>query len=635
VTLLALGNGAADVSATMSAFQMDPENGYNLSLGALTGAGMFVSTVVAGAVIVVAEGVPCRGALVRDVVVFAITTIAVYCVLRGGTVGPGAVTSFFAMYGAFVAVVLIADVYHRAVVVPRLRLKEEVRERTRQDTEGRRATMAAGMSLNSLAEGEDGGEEGDDAAPVGAGPTAGAPNPNPTPTPLIEPAFSHDSEFTAAEGAGGVGDVPKRGRRRKIVDAVLGALSNYDKYDETGIDDPDSGSGAPAAAAPGEGWGVQHEDGRASERPVVLHGKDGVLNRHRGLGGGIGGIHRAGNDEMEEDAAAVGGNYIGGPLAGGDVGGILSDHPYSSMVDGVCSEIGTGSFSASNWRGAFHDCREELRVHIKETWEGIFDDDDANSSLDKFLLTCELPFTAMRKLSVPIPCEGYYCRAVVALAVSASPVWISLYLLLQHDINLFWTGGFPYVLIMTIASCTIGTLVARFAPGGDGEMNLLFSGPLAFYGFVIAAMWIDAIADQLVGLLGLLGTLFRVPGSIMGLTLLAWGNSMGDLSANMTMARKGLGNMAITACFAGPVFNILIGLGGGFTLLSGITGEAEKEVVLTPSVETGFLFLVANCALVLVAGLCVCGGYIPAGYGYAALSLYGAYVVTSLILQFK
>jgi len=70
-----------------------------------------------------------------------------------------------------------------------------------------------------------------------------------------------------------------------------------------------------------------------------------------------------------------------------------------------------------------------------------------------------------------------------------------------------------------------------------------------------------------VALLEFLGVTLRIPNSIMGLTILAWGNSMADLSANVTMARKGLANMAITACFAGPLFNILIGLGAGFGLL--------------------------------------------------------------------
>eukprot|EP00567_Pseudictyota_dubia_P000383 CAMPEP_0197465164 /NCGR_PEP_ID=MMETSP1175-20131217/64397_1 /TAXON_ID=1003142 /ORGANISM="Triceratium dubium, Strain CCMP147" /LENGTH=438 /DNA_ID=CAMNT_0043001169 /DNA_START=196 /DNA_END=1510 /DNA_ORIENTATION=- len=105
VTLLALGNGAADVCATVSAFLMDPERGYQMSLGALTGAGMFVGTVVAGVVIVTAEGVPCRGALVRDVAAFLITTVVVYVILKSGSVGKGAITTFFAMYAAFVTIV--------------------------------------------------------------------------------------------------------------------------------------------------------------------------------------------------------------------------------------------------------------------------------------------------------------------------------------------------------------------------------------------------------------------------------------------------------------------------------------------------------------------------------------------------
>lgn len=45
---------------------------------------------------------------------------------------------------------------------------------------------------------------------------------------------------------------------------------------------------------------------------------------------------------------------------------------------------------------------------------------------------------------------------------------------------------------------------------------------------------------------------------VLGLTVLAWGNSIGDLSTNMAMARKGLANMAMTACYAGPLFNLLV-----------------------------------------------------------------------------
>jgi len=120
----------------------------------------------------------------------------------------------------------------------------------------------------------------------------------------------------------------------------------------------------------------------------------------------------------------------------------------------------------------------------------------------------------------------------------------------------------------------------------------------------------------------------------MGLTVLAWGNSMADLSANVTMARKGLANMAITACFAGPLFNILVGCGAGFGVLRNVTQNEFNYVTLTPAINTGFLFCFINCGMLLVSGLVINKGVIPAGHGYFALALYFVYIFTSLLLQF-
>ena len=116
---MALGNGAADISATISAITSDEENGYKLSLGARSGAAMLVGGVIAGVVVIVAGGVPCRGALVRDVATLAITVLVVWINLAKGEVGPGAYALFLSTYGLFACIVLVADVYHRMIVVPR------------------------------------------------------------------------------------------------------------------------------------------------------------------------------------------------------------------------------------------------------------------------------------------------------------------------------------------------------------------------------------------------------------------------------------------------------------------------------------------------------------------------------------
>ena len=123
--------------------------------------------------------------------------------------------------------------------------------------------------------------------------------------------------------------------------------------------------------------------------------------------------------------------------------------------------------------------------------------------------------------------------------------------------------------------------------------------------------------------------------SILGLTILAWGNSVGDLSTNMSMAKRGLANMSITACFAGPVFNLLVGLGVGFNLLNNSNGGGSSEVEFSPAIWTGLAFMFSHCVLILVAGVWWNDGFIPAKFGYISASIYIAYAITCCALEFS
>jgi sodium/potassium/calcium exchanger 6 len=42
---------------------------------------------------------------------------------------------------------------------------------------------------------------------------------------------------------------------------------------------------------------------------------------------------------------------------------------------------------------------------------------------------------------------------------------------------------------------------------------------------------------------------------------MAWGNSIGDYMANTSIAKKGFAEMALTGCYAAPLFNLVLGLG--------------------------------------------------------------------------
>ena len=52
---------------------------------------------------------------------------------------------------------------------------------------------------------------------------------------------------------------------------------------------------------------------------------------------------------------------------------------------------------------------------------------------------------------------------------------------------------------------------------------------------------------------------------MLGLTLFALGNSLGDMVTNLSIARLGHPLMALSACFASPLTNLLLGIGASTT----------------------------------------------------------------------
>ncbi len=86
---------------------------------------------------------------------------------------------------------------------------------------------------------------------------------------------------------------------------------------------------------------------------------------------------------------------------------------------------------------------------------------------------------------------------------------------------------------------------------------------LSFAGFVVGVAWISSIAGEVVGVLKALGVALGVSDAVLGVTVFAVGNSLGDLVANTTIARLGFHVMALSACFGGPLLNILLGIGVG------------------------------------------------------------------------
>lgn len=635
VTLLALGNGAPDVASVASAIRNDHKRGYLLALGELTGTCMVLSTVVVGAVAFVSpQPVPCRAALIRDVVMFIITMVLVFVDFHDGSINTAEVRSFVGLYVAYVLIVLSADIYqNRKYVAAHAMLKAF------QPQEKDKA--ANGLENNDQQDNNNTTES----------------------TPLVPDGAKYPTTITLTHETSGLKSPPPT-----LIQRMMRVFSNYNETDDDEDDDNDNNNNSDANDNPTKTDDAKGEEDKASIEAPTTEKQIQLKPNSRPPS------HRTNSGWGERDDSGHEPLMVFHPHHGGLVN--LLKHMESAESTST-SLHGTGNFHPDDLKqdketaGQHHnhdpqqyhwlDVRHELQDYFTKFIEAIYCSENYNW-VDKLLMTCELPVTLLRmvsfmgffllyiiiivlgtyiaqcqipldiQLSIPVPCEGYYCRPLLALSVTLSPWWLCYYLQNQFDVNLLEQSMTTILIIFVAIPVPLGLLVLRFAPRGSIPPRPLAAVPITLIGFVVSATWLDLIADKLVDLLTFFAILCHIPSTIMGLTVLAWGNSSQDLIANITVARKDLSIMAITASFAGPVFNMLVGLGIGFSILNSSEPESTFEVHLDGPLRIGFLFSVLNGVLVIVSGVCFGRGVIPKNYGYVAMLVYLLYVVVSITI---
>ncbi|KAL4933616.1 sodium/calcium exchanger protein [Aspergillus undulatus] len=130
---------------------------------------------------------------------------------------------------------------------------------------------------------------------------------------------------------------------------------------------------------------------------------------------------------------------------------------------------------------------------------------------------------------------------------------------------------------------------------------------LAFLGFIVAIFWIATIATEVVSLLKTLGVILNISDSLLGLTVFAVGNSLGDLVANITVARLGYPVMALSACFGGPMLNILLGIGlGGLYMTLHTKPQTSVVADVTYNIAVSKVLVISGASLLFtLVGLLV------------------------------
>ncbi|CAN1246173.1 Cation/calcium exchanger 2 [Linum grandiflorum] len=228
----------------------------------------------------------------------------------------------------------------------------------------------------------------------------------------------------------------------------------------------------------------------------------------------------------------------------------------------------------------------------------------ASRQCSAMLWIVEMPLSLPRRLTIPVVCEAKWSKPMAVASVVFSPILLSTLLIAGYGspsdrvrITVYSIGG---AIGITLGATAYWTTNASHPP--EGKRFLL---PWLAGGFLMSVTWSYITAQELVALLVSMGYIFGISPSILGLTVLAWGNSISDLITNLTMAINGGPEgvqVAISGCYAGPIFNILFGLG---LSLVGSCWESYPEPVLISSdpylLETlGFLLAGLVWALVVL-----------------------------------
>ncbi len=123
-----------------------------------------------------------------------------------------------------------------------------------------------------------------------------------------------------------------------------------------------------------------------------------------------------------------------------------------------------------------------------------------------------------------------------------------------------------WIFLVSMAAFSIILALIIIFFGWKRQQNLLEQRGwvlfFATYTFISATLWINFIAIILLSWLSFIALISNMPLNYLSLTLLAWGNSLGDLFVNYVVAQNGQGSMAVIGTYSGQIFNLLCGFGG-------------------------------------------------------------------------
>lgn len=155
--------------------------------------------------------------------------------------------------------------------------------------------------------------------------------------------------------------------------------------------------------------------------------------------------------------------------------------------------------------------------------------------------------------------------------------------------------------------------------------------------FIFSIMWIAFFSYLMVWWANTIGETFVIPTEVIGLTILAAGTSIPDLITSVIVARKGLGDMAVSSSIGSNIFDVCVGLPVPWLLFfakENLTSHVPASYVSVSSYglvcSVGMLFIML---VVLVIAIAISRWKMNKIFGVIMIVSYVAFCIFSVALE--
>lgn len=233
-----------------------------------------------------------------------------------------------------------------------------------------------------------------------------------------------------------------------------------------------------------------------------------------------------------------------------------SEENDSTRID--ISAEGKQAFEVEMGENSENKGKKGLRLILKGAYLRVLmmspEEYEEMGPIEKILTFIELPLIKMRDFTIPPADESKYRRVLGAII----PLCTSVSVILFSGMASFKIKEIPLLAIVAPVSILAGLVILFLSKSGQYPK---WRSIIHVFSLVMSVFWIYQIAKILLDFLDFFALNTKLNQVFVGSTLLAWGNSVGDYFSNSAVSKQGFAVMAVTGCFSGQLFNLLVGFG--------------------------------------------------------------------------